>query len=677
MWKLCVLLALVYVCAQSAAQDIYYTGKLFGYYRIEPGEQTHLTPVTNFLARDFASKGLLLGMGDNFGPEFGASIQLEKSLDPQCNTPVKPDPKVTAPETLYKQETRSAPRAHCDNVMNFLMEAGYRAVVPGREDFIYSAHWLRRMAVSVRDPSDGQFIKNSENRLNFLAANLRLVSTDDLPKGTKPTCPLLFGEDLLGTKATPCTEDNPNPAPVDFDWLERLDKASTAETQDAIKSALTTEDGNKFQPDSDTVSARAVKNEFSILKAAWRKCDMKDVDKDPTTKPDGLPGPSCSSAQLSQVERDDLKTYWDDFKKRLVAVFGTGGSQKGLYENLLISTDAMQAAQRQLLRNIKHELSDVGYTTTGPKDRPVLIIGVIGKETMTAISQANLKVCVNSAGLVKCPQMAKDGRNFTVKVFDPTQAVVTAIRAASSDGQQFERVIVMAQMPAPEAEVLASNVRFRIAKLHGVPPLDAVIAESQYDYQSGTFTLSGVQPGLTTPVLTPPAPASPDQMYGSVAHLYINASIYSNRIEFSPSVPKSEITSTGEVRRLLQDRNPKGSKVIPCPTNGQPLPYCQYATLLAIMSSLQRASNADLVLLERRDIWAGRIYEGYGGGDADKIYCLDLTESEVPHCLLRVALDRVLWKGDYVERVAVTGADLKKIFDTSTPDIRQQRVAGD
>ena len=62
-----------------------YTGNLLGYYRMEPTEQTAvLPPVKAFLdfrASDAVSNDgshLLLGMGDNFGPEFGASLQRGK-----------------------------------------------------------------------------------------------------------------------------------------------------------------------------------------------------------------------------------------------------------------------------------------------------------------------------------------------------------------------------------------------------------------------------------------------------------------------------------------------------------------------------------------------------------------------------------------------------------------------
>jgi hypothetical protein len=62
-----------------------YTGALFGYYRIEPearlvptSRDGHLPVAGRFVGVSSQRRGpLLLGMGDNFAPEFGASIESE------------------------------------------------------------------------------------------------------------------------------------------------------------------------------------------------------------------------------------------------------------------------------------------------------------------------------------------------------------------------------------------------------------------------------------------------------------------------------------------------------------------------------------------------------------------------------------------------------------------------
>jgi len=197
--------------AQSNTSQIDYTGSLYGYYRMEYNEpdQKHLLPVKKFLDvyRKSNPDNLLIGLGDNFGPEFGASIQLENldTPDPSkggCNLPQSIDPstKETRPESLYKDDGRFAPRANCDNVLNFLMHAGFRAVVPGSQDFMYTAQWLRVAGLLLSDADhDSQQsadIANHDHATNLLGANLLITM-----KGQR--CPLLFSQNPLEKDAFP------------------------------------------------------------------------------------------------------------------------------------------------------------------------------------------------------------------------------------------------------------------------------------------------------------------------------------------------------------------------------------------------------------------------------------------------------------------------------------------
>ena len=147
---------------QQASLSIEYTGALFGYYRMEGDElvtQPRLSAVKAFLEspEHSAQRNLVLGMGDNFGPEFGASLQLPdiKGCEQPALGPGQPIEDVVygrdqPPVILYKGNTRVAREAKSDNVARFLMAAGYRAVVPGREDFLYSSEWLRSIAANLR-----------------------------------------------------------------------------------------------------------------------------------------------------------------------------------------------------------------------------------------------------------------------------------------------------------------------------------------------------------------------------------------------------------------------------------------------------------------------------------------------------------------------------------------------
>ena len=98
--------------------SIAYTGGLFGYYRMEPyadrllgGTEETLPPVAAFLKRRREDHRLLVGMGNNFAPEFGAALQLE-GLDKcfQRVPAIKEEPyeKRLPPVVLYKDDTRFA-----------------------------------------------------------------------------------------------------------------------------------------------------------------------------------------------------------------------------------------------------------------------------------------------------------------------------------------------------------------------------------------------------------------------------------------------------------------------------------------------------------------------------------------------------------------------------------------
>ena len=252
--------------AQTASEwQVDYTGKLFGYYRMEANEPItgaangpqalgSLPAVQNFLKHRAVadSSTLLVGMGDNFAPEFGAGIQQEFRLNSAsasyapCSNLIaqesQPDPETwrdlkdlrkIAPEVLYKSELRMPALADCDNVTRFLMTAGYRAIVPGREDFIYSGTWLRRIAWLLRGASErvpsanpipesnGKWafgsIDNSDRKLHMLAANLRVKIA-----ASKDLCPLLFAKDLSVNAL--CTKDDSSVITA-MDWLRRLDQS--------------------------------------------------------------------------------------------------------------------------------------------------------------------------------------------------------------------------------------------------------------------------------------------------------------------------------------------------------------------------------------------------------------------------------------------------------------------
>ncbi len=241
---------------------VVYTGGLYGYYRDDARTYGNPDGLIGHFISDHGGGGgsgrpLLLGMGDNFGPEFGASIQARnpvitgKQAKPGCE--LEDNPSEGFPQALYKDDLRVAKSAECDNVANFLLQAGYRAIVPGREDFMYGSGWLHVMAANLRSATSAN---NTDKSLTMLAANVRLhlkPVTDPggkLTRKLKDLCPLFLGSDqpllsLLadgsGTPAT-CSEQTSGSPPELLDVLERM---TMVENDRGIREALEQEASGK------------------------------------------------------------------------------------------------------------------------------------------------------------------------------------------------------------------------------------------------------------------------------------------------------------------------------------------------------------------------------------------------------------------------------------------------
>jgi hypothetical protein len=598
---------------------LYYTGKLFGYYRMEPNETKPLGPVKAFLEQSDtwkAEPGWLLGMGDNFGPEFGASIQFPgPAQDNPCYE--KPLPG-EAPRSLYKGADRTPLFARCDNVANFMLQAGYRAIVPGREDLIYTSRWLRTVAQKLRAPDAKA--SNPDGRMVMLAANLRVISN---AKGAK-TCSLLFGDNLLGAVATPCLSGANTPST--FDWIDRLDKLAQEKTAKAVADSTvalgeenlaalkgdtkpegensTTSTANKKSSVPQAIlqlaginSTRVAENEQQILKAAWgARCGLLDAKNNWNTTAFKATPLRCPGYG---TDEGDLNTYWESLSSDVQRTI-LSGSGKPIQAPPL-SRKAIFAAQRQFLRIVAAELKDTGYAVSGipteetrdgarPADRnisKVLFVGVVGKETTGPASSLNLQI-----GCDTCSELTTD-QSGTVTVFDPVTAAVMAIRAArAQEFAPFSSVVLMAQMPAPDAEILAARVRARLSAVADLDSpgqyVDVVLSEAQTDYQSDRVSLSKVDVRYTTPVFTPPAPnflpRNPDSaflaaqdtlsMSGSVNRLsfveeagvpsYVNERQFTAQFthRHDPTTHQLAPTKTmNELRRLLP---PNASTIIPC-----------------------------------------------------------------------------------------------------------------
>jgi hypothetical protein len=759
---------------QTTRTVIDYTGSLMGYYRMEYGEadQHHLPPVQSFLDyRKPDSNRLLLGMGDNFGPEFGASLQLENGAKPgdtPCYLEPKPTPThETRPESLYKDDDRVAPRADCDNVLDFLMHAGFRAVVPGTQDFMYTARWLRVSALLLSEAggSDQKMqINNRDNQTQLLGANLR-ISMKGEGGGQKggARCPLLFSQNPLAAGVR-CVGDGTQPEPLD--WLDRLDRLSRAGGQNTISELQELTKSTMQVAAGQSALDEIIRDEISILQSAWgpRLSPLPPDKDDPKKETDAnqrisdVAGKGALSAeaagkvgvildQLSladskdhpadpadikdfQTYRDRLKDILTNLSKRLRKQdLGNCRQEQSTGGCFLLSPDARAGAINGLLRTVALEEKGIGYTVaqseTGGK---VLIIGVVGADTMNAVSATNLRMCPSPKGdsqhpIIITPTTAfgscgdrtkaeMAGYGDSVIVSDPVSVTQALVRGAMLLEKKFDSVIVMAQMPHPEAEILSERVWKQLTLAYPSPPaplavpspvpryVDVVISEAESGFGTQELTLCyppSVQAKQPAPVVTPdPSYSSQDGSYpGAVSRLTIDSAAdqglsMTNQHDgvFTPPKASASQTTVSLLYQLIKDlpgiKGSPGAAPV-APDAGMDL-MSKQRTEFALLEELQKASQykVDVVLLQSRDVELDAIGQGYTDyamcKAEPKLEKIDNSKPKVDSydlCRLRVALDRIFWKGDYLEYVAVTGKDLKSLLTASQKLMAQQAQLAD
>ncbi len=737
LFPLCVSMAFPLLIAgaargQTTRTQIDYTGGLYGYYRMEYNEsdQNHLPPVKGFL--DFRKSDpntLLLAMGDNFGPEFGAAIQLENLNTPEpskggCNLPQTIDPatRETRPESLYKDDGRVAPRADCDNVLNFLMHAGFRAVVPGSQDFMYTAQWLRVSALLLSDagpdPNQTGEIGNFDHKTYLLSANLRIT----LKGGGGSRCPLLFSQNPLDRNTFRCVGDASAPEPEPLDWLSRLDRLARNGGSNPTVSALQTlasESAAQAQGRPIQLS-ELVRDEVSILQSAWgqrfhipalssgEKSKQAQAGSQPLTLgqvgefDDRLKAMSDCPAPVATGDQAEMCAYVSRLRdilnsmKTVLAPPGnnpgagaaqqTAGGRKGIGASLTLTDRERDDAIDGLLRTVAIEEKDIGYTVAQTADGSnVLIVGLTGQGTMKAVSQTNIRLCPGAhkgptSVFGVCGDRETPGNGAAVAT-DPvpiTEAIVRGAELLAADRNQrpFDKIVVMAQMPHTEAEVLSERVSTLLKNDGAHFHIDAVLSEAESGYGTPPLSLSypaSAKRHFPAPVVAPvPSYSSQTGDYpGRVSRLTLDSpadlsfSIANDPdgIFAPPPVQGSSPTTIALLSQLMAQL--QHSSTPPLTVGKDMTSKAEFA----LLNDLQKASrpNADVVLLQSRDVELDAIGPGYSG------YEVCANETEHPDlCKLRVALDRIFWKGDYLEYVAVTGKSLKSILSLSESKMAEQ-----
>jgi hypothetical protein len=237
---------------------------------------------------------------------------------------------------------------------------------------------------------------------------------------------------------------------------------------------------------------------------------------------------SASNAiRLMTCKKDPTQTD----KVRVVALALTDAIQKSTASptqpdpEALIDENSRRYAEDLLMRLIFDEQKDAGYTIAdltraGSAARSAghaLIIGVVGKETIQEVSSASFQVSPDwtddqvKAEKGEKPANDKTGaRSYQIVTGDPRLAVTAVLRAAwkakENHEADFDRVIVLAQMPPTEAEELTAHVQEDLDHnyLPGHKPvIDLVIAEAQEGHESRSLKTC-YRTNEYTPVMAPP-----------------------------------------------------------------------------------------------------------------------------------------------------------------------------
>jgi hypothetical protein len=667
---------------QSASNiQVDYTGALFGYFRNDgpkyPKEK--LQAVQEFLQSRTNRPTLLLGMGDNFGPEFGAALQ----YDGDClgtsatdkSTISKSPAAMIPPELYYKSESRTAKYAHCDNVAGFLIDAGYRAIVPGREDFLYSATWLQGMARKFREEENKS---KKDKRLLLLAGNLRMDGKN---------CRLLFADD---TSNAACVDSSGEKAPETQDWITRIDLTLTdLRVEDTIKQETEKDPGKRRQMlVNEMEQLRLVASGSSnpmqkpgeqkppdpvdyFTKASAYKITGQRVDFAHSERPP-LNVANITNDCLSNERQKDLCLL----ARTLIGELTGMPKQQPAF----LARNVRAASERLMLRRIAEEEKDIGYTFDDERDGMdgrTLIIGVIGDTPMKGVSPTYATV-----------------DDASVKAFDPLATAVTLIRAASlvakEENKPVRRTIIMAQMQRSDAEEFATRLRSKLLKLRehltsgklagttdeNALHVELILSEAQPDRATSNVQLD-YDSGELIPVVTPRRAfnIATETVEDPISTVKITGLGSGQRtrltVNSTPCWDLKSIQNSGQnsgqnsaLGLLLQQLKTSGITDLKHDPD-------RINTVEFLFERLVQYEKADVVVLPSRDVYFGALPDEYTQYEACERK--DLKPNEKRYCETRVALDRVFWRGDYFQRVMMSGQDLKAVLKTAQKKAQSER----
>lgn len=633
---------------------VVYTGRLFGYFRYPdlqkktdlagialPGcpsfdEQKQSNAVRAFRSQvneiaASASSPLLVGMGDNFGPEFPArAMQIDGALR---------DKDLYAPsdDAMSWIAYEKAPRAvnlgtvPTDNVGCFLRAAHFQAIVPGQHDFYFGAERVRELARFLALPADSS---GNYQPVQMLAANLTIVTklsnaAPRLPDEKLPNKIKAVLKPIEGITVSVPTAVMP--------WLHQLTiQGKSLDGVTAYDCLAADHDPNDFEPPHfDPDKHLLVDPSCTSLAAGASRSDGSrgfEVVRRPSSSADSLP-------------------YY---------VLDPGSNHA-----FCIVKDSKVHCQRFTVR---YPFFQFNPRTTGATPAPyylshahdsasaVAVFGVLDPDLATYIGALN-DIWLNT----------HPGYETSIQIADPIETLRQQLQLCNQDQAcRSARKVLLAQMPYYKASQLAS-------KLYG---FDIVIAQSDAEHASREESLTRSMENKETArmseslqhpdqgaafVLTPGAPMQPsDQLQPSGQALEggLAADMRQATLRFQATGAGERRFLTNHVfrRDIVPVQNPELKSELKALESRAQKPFPQIT-----LEALASACHSDISLIQKRDIYPSYLnsiayWPPVEGGYTDQSL-----------------LEEVIWKGDFITCVPLKGSTIKKMLNDSDAFAKQDR----
>jgi len=635
----------------QAPLKIVYTAKTLGYYR-HPDEQTLADrtcpsdgPAAGTVTRQFLDAvakdgpdGLILGMGDNFAPQLkartfapaGAST-LRKGKDVYTWDFVQSHNwwplSQRLPAGLASALSAGQGRIPMDNVGCFFRLAHYTALVPGKHDFYFGPERLRELAYFLSSPANGKY-----QPVKMLAANLSMITTSPraeqrLPRGEKNRH-LKYDPDL-GDIAT----DMPGTV---LPFLPAITVTEKQGGRRALNDILQAELCSG--PRTYGVGAGADPDEF----LAPGMCTVLPASKEgrgqyllPPLIQDTNYGFCITFAvPLDRSRPRSCQPF------TVHAPFFSYGHYAG-----------------PALWGPLAPPYELPWATATVNRQNVTVFGIVDPDLLQGVGNLNYSFW-----------NGQERWDTTVEVIEPESALWQALQKCQQDQVcQLSRKVLMAQMPPARAQQLVTHLAEKL-KLASI--FDAVIAQADLERATGDWEVSKTvlpaDPHTRRALQDPTFLLVPGPLYNPAS------SSTQQQGWFSIATITPPHSGSGAGRWTMVNATRQPGLQLPSPPAAAPrLGHLVFTALAALgarpaaipwsdgqlrsamrdlaLLAMRKTHRADVALLQKRDLFEDMLN----------------VNPTVSGNNLQEVLDEILWKGDFVVRLPVTGATLKALMSKS------------